>query len=280
MDKQEFDTFFKPYSQNVDAANGLAFWKLSDALIHAIIQKHIPTSLSVDTTILDAGGGTGRWITELSRVYASRFVLFDLSEDMLGKAQTNFASAQLQDRTSMIHGSLTDMHAVADRSIDHIVSIYSPLSFIEETDRVAVELHRILKPGGVVLVMGHGYYNALASKINNYTAPAPELERLNADMRVKWAPYVPELSTFSKEYMETTFTQAGFASVATYGVPVFVQPGPEDFNPSNTEHSRISRALENPEFFETVFRIEMEHNAKPEVANRGMNIFSVFQKTL
>ncbi len=78
--------------------------------------------------------------------------------------------------------------------------------------------------------------------------------------------------------MESLFVGVGFKSLGTYGVPVFVQPGPEDFDPSNTQHSRVSQALEDQAFFDKVFALEMEHNLCSEVANRGMNIFTVVQK--
>lgn len=278
MDKQTFKAFFEPYAKNVDQANTLAFWRLSDALISAIIQRHIPVDLEADRVILDAGGGTGRWVRDLSQLYQSRFVVYDLSEDMLAQAQKNIEQGAIQDRVKLIQGDLTDMSVVENGSIDHIVSIYSPLSFIEAPEQAARELYRILKPGGKLLVMGHGYYNALASKINNSVAPVDELERLNTQMMVKWAPHVPELLTFSKESMETLFVGVGFKSLGTYGVPVFVQPGPEDFDPSNTQHSRVSQALEDQAFFDKVFALEMEHNLRSEVANRGMNIFTVVQK--
>lgn len=278
MDKQSFKAFFEPYAQNVDQANGLAFWKLSDVLIKAIIQKHIPADLGEDKTILDAGGGTGRWVRDLSDIYKSKFVVYDLSEDMLAQAQKNIEKGGIQNRVRLVQGDLTDMRAIESDSIDHAVSIYSPISFIEAPEKAAAELYRILRKDGVLLIMGHGYYNAIASKINNYVAPADELERLDNQMKVKWAPHVPELGVFSKESMEKTFSAAGFKVVGTYGVPVFIQPGPEDFDPSNAKKSRVSQALENKEFFDKVFELEMRHNMRPEVANRGMNIFTVIQK--
>ena len=278
MDKKAFKDFFEPYSKNVDNADASYFWKLSDTLVLEIIKRNIPTDLSEEATILDAGGGTGRWVVKLSKEYKSNFAIYDLSEDMLGQAEKNVADASIDDRVTLVHGDLCDMDKIKDESIDHIVSIYSPISFVYENEKAVKELHRILKPGGRIIIMGHGYYNALASKINNYTAPADELQKLNDGQRVLWAPHVPELVTYSKETMETLLSDVGFSIISTYGVPTFVQPGPEDFDPENKERSRISEALSDQEFFDKVFEIEMQHNNKPEVANRGMNIFTVAEK--
>jgi ubiquinone/menaquinone biosynthesis C-methylase UbiE len=278
MDKKAFKDFFEPYSKNVDSADSLHFWKLSDALVLEIIKQNIPTDLGNDKTIMDAGGGTGRWVAKLCKEYKSNFIIYDLSEDMLAQAEKNVKEKGIENRVKLIHGDLCNMQQMETGSVDYIVSIYSPISFVYENEKAAGELFRVLKPGGRIIIMGHGYYNALASKINNYVAPAKELSRLNDNELVAWAPYVPELVTYSKESMERLLENVGFSIVSTYGVPVFVQPGPEDFDPENKERSRISIALSNQDFFDKVFEIEMQHNSKSHVANRGMNIFTVAEK--
>jgi ubiquinone/menaquinone biosynthesis C-methylase UbiE len=278
MDSAKFKEFFEPYAKNVDKANSQAFWKLSDKLITEIIKLHIPASLTEDQTILDAGGGTARWACELSSTFKAKFIVYDLSEDMLSVARNNVTEAGLAERVTLMQGDLKDMAALADNSVDHIISIYSPLSFIYEKNEALRELFRILKPGGKIIIMGHGYFNALSSKINNYLAPAEELQMMAEEQMVQWGEHVPKLNIFSKEIMEEDLAKAGFSIITTHGVPVFVQPGAEDFDPTNAKQSRISSALENPEFFNKVFELEMKYNADPAVANRGMNIFSVATK--
>jgi len=279
MKESEFKSFFKPYSQNVDKANSLLFWKLSDELILEIIRRNIPLALtSKHTTILDAGGGTGRWICDLSKVYKSGFILYDLSEDMLKKARGNISKAGIGNRVRIIQGDLTDMSKIKSNSVDHIISIYSPISFIAKKKRAIKEMYRILRRNGKLIVMGHGYFNAINSKINNYLAPASELKSLEKTSMVKWGKQVPKLNTFSKESMEGMLRRAGFEILATYGVPIFVQPGPEDFDSENVKVSRVSAALSRHDFFEQVFEVEMRYNAMPTLANRGMNILTIGRK--
>jgi ubiquinone/menaquinone biosynthesis C-methylase UbiE len=278
MDQKEFKEFFEPYAKNVDNANTQAFWKLSDELIFTIIKQNIPVGASKGSVIFDAGGGTGRWICDLAKVYEADFILYDLSEDMLAMAKNNIAKAGIRPRVNLIQGDLADIKSVPDLSVDHIISIYSPISFIEKKERAAAELFRILKKGGTILIMGHGYCNALASKINNYAAGPEELRQIVAESMVKWGDAVPKLNIFSQESMEALLADAGFTPVKTYGVPVFVQPGSEDFDAANSAKSRISAALEDPTFYNQVFQTEMEFNCKKTIANRGMNIFSVAKK--
>lgn len=278
MNPQDFKNFFEPYSKNVDQANSLAFWKLSDEIITKILQEYIPVASSKGITILDAGGGTGRWICDLSKIYESDFILYDLSEDMLKVASKNIDHADIAERVKVVQGDIINMEAVPDESIDVIISIYSPISFVYDKKKAIEELYRVIKKGGIVLIMGHGYHNALASKINNFLAPALELAQQEKNYMVKWGDHVPPLNLFSKESMEALLTEVGFQPIATYGVPVFVQPGPEDFDSSNVEKSRISKALEEKGFYDEVLALEMKYNSEPSVANRGMNIFAVVRK--
>jgi len=279
MDKKEFDNFFKPYSKNVDNANKQGFWKLSDALIKQIIKDNISTEINESSVILDAGGGTGRWVCDLSQIYKSKFIIYDLSADMLEKARENIKKAKIEERVTLVEGDLKNMENMDSESVGCIVSIYSPISFIDEKEKVFNELFRVLKRGGKMIIMGHGFYNAVASKINNYRADAKELEQLDKEKIVKWGESVPRLNVFSKEILEKDLKRAGFLVERTYGVPVFVQPGQEDFDSENIKKSDISLALEKESFFKKVFDLEMKYNSQPEVANRGMNIFVVASKS-
>jgi len=278
MNKKEFNDFFKPYSKNVDNANKHGFWKLSDALIKQIIKDNIPLNIKENSVILDAGGGTGRWVCDLSKIYKSKFIVYDLSKDMLEEAKKNVKDFCIEDRVMLVEGDLKNMKKIKSGSVDYIISIYSPISFIYKKDKAFNEMFRVLKKGGKIIIMGHGFYNAMYSKINNYCAGAKELEFLDKERMVKWGDYVPPLNVFSREIVKNDLKQAGFSLKKTYGVPVFAQPGPEDFDPKNIKKSRISIALNNEDFFNKVFELEMKYNSKPTVANRGMNIFAVAWK--
>jgi ubiquinone/menaquinone biosynthesis C-methylase UbiE len=280
MNKKEFNDFFEPYAKNVDNANKHGFWKLSDELIMQIIKNNIPDTVDEDKAILDAGGGTGRWVCDLSKVFKSKFIVYDLSSDMLSQAKRNIKSAGVENRVRLVEGDLKDMKEIESDSVDFIISIYSPISFIYEKEKAYSEIFRVLKKGGKIMIMGHGFYNALASKINNYCASEEELSSLDNDQMVKWGDGIPKLNVFSQEIFEIDLKQAGFVMDKVYGVPVFVQPGAEDFDSKNIEKSRISEALEKEEFFKKVFETEMKYNSLPTVNNRGVNMFAIARKEI
>lgn len=197
---------------------------------------------------------------------------------MLAQARKNIKKANLDKYISIFLGDIQNMYQIKDCSIDYIVSIYNPISFVPNIRKAFKEFHRVIKKRGKIIVMGQGYYNTIASKINNYTTSSRELNRLEKSSIVKWKKYIPPLYVFSSKSLESILRRAGFSLVAAYGVPIFTQPGPEDFDPSNVKKSRISSALENLAFFGSVFRIEMKYNSFRELINRGMNIIIVGKK--
>jgi ubiquinone/menaquinone biosynthesis C-methylase UbiE len=278
MNKKEFKSFFESYSKNVDNTGRNYFWKLSDTIILEIVKNNIPLTVGSDSIIMDAGGGTGKWICELSKIYKSKFILYDLSEDMLKQAKKNIRNANIIERVKVINGDLTKINEIKDSSVDYIISIYSPISFIYEKEKAIAELYRLLKTNGKIMIMGQGYYNALASKINNSVVSLKEIKKMEKEYTVKWNYQVPKLNIFSKELIEKELKKAGFKIKKTYGIPIFVQPGTEEFDPQNIKKSQIAKDLESPAFFETIFDLEMKYNNKPEAVNRGMNIFSVAEK--
>lgn len=276
MNKTEFKEFFQNYSKNVDNADVSNFWKLSDDLILQIIKDNIP--VTEDMTLLDAGGGTGRWVKKLSDIYPGNFIIYDLSEDMLEQAYSNIKNAGIENRVEIIQWNLTSMKQISSDSIDCIVSIYSPVSFIYEKHLFFDEIYRVLKKWWKAIIMGHWFYNAIYSKINNYNIDSSELIKLEQDKMVKWDKYVPELNVFSKEIMENDMMMAWFSIEKSYGIPVFIQPWGEDFDPTNQKVSHISQKLENDSFRKNIFDIEMKYNSVDTVVNRWVNIFTLWVK--
>lgn len=274
-----FEKFFEDYSKNVDNASSQFFWRLSDEIILGIIGKHIKSDISKEAVILDAGGGTGRWIQMLSKIYPSKFVLYDKSEDMLEVAHKKKELQKLSNRLKIIQGDIQDMNTINNSSVDYLVSIYNPISFVKKPLLFFKEVQRILKPNGVGLIMGQGFPNAIASKINNYLADASELNKLDREEMVRWSSSLAPLHVFSKESFEKLANDSRLKVIKTYGVTVFMQPGPEDFDSKNKLKSRVSLKLENDsKFYKTVFKLEMKYNSQESFVNRGMNLMILVQK--
>lgn len=279
MSQSLFKSFFEEYSKNVDHADRLYFWKLSDCIIEALLMKHLSSNLTAQSCILDVGGGTGRWIVKLAEKFPCAFALYDKSSAMLVQARIHLEKAGIADRVRIYEGDMCAMNAIPSESIDAVISIYNPLSFVDNPQKALRELSRIVKSGGIIAMMGQGLYNCLFSKINNFLASGDELLRIEQEKQAQWAPSVPNLHMFTKESLEELFTKASCIPLATYGIPVFAQPTAEDFDPNNIQRGRLSRKLEDDElFFKAVFDIEMKYNGLQSVANRGMNLMTIAKK--
>src|SRR3989344_2481036 len=280
MNSKIFKSFFKSYAENVDNADQLFFWKLSDELIEDVLIKNLSKRLSRTYKILDAGGGTGRWIVKIKKKYECTFVLYDLSKEMLKKAKENFNSIDLIDRVKIYQGNLENMNKIKDESIDYLISIYNPISFVSHPDKVLKEFHRIISKKGRVIIMAQNIYNGICSKMNNPLSSVQELKELEQKNIIKWNPYTPTLSLFSKESLQSLLEENGFRIIKSYGIPIFLQPGPEDFDSANRLKSKISHKLEKDlDFYKEVKRIESKYNSFEELVNRGMNILTVAEKS-
>ncbi len=171
------------------------------------------------------------------------------------------------------------MEKIFSDSISYVISMYNPVSFIPKPYLFFQEVFRVLEPNGKALIMGQGFYNAIYSKINNYLADAEELFLLDENQQVEWNSAVPVLNVFSKEVLEKLTKDAKLKTLCIYGIPVFAQPGEEDFDPENKKRSRISQKLEkDSKFYNQVFSLEMKYNFLDSVVNRGMNLLIVVQK--
>lgn len=280
MNSKTFKSFFKSYAENVDNADKLFFWKLSDELIEDALIKNLPKSLSKKYSILDAGGGTGRWIIKLAKKYDCTFALYDRSEDMLNRAKENFKFVHLLDRVKIYQGNLENMNKIKDKSINHIISIYNPISFVSHPDKVIKEFNRIISKKGKVMIMAQNIYNGIYSKMNNALSSTQQLKELEQKNIIKWNPYTPALRLFSKESLQLLLEENNFRIIKSYGIPIFLQPGPEDFVSTNKLKSKISYKLEkNLNFYKEVKRIESKYNSFGELVNRGMNILTVAEKS-
>lgn len=174
MKKDKFDSFFKLHSENVDNANNQGFWKLSDEIVKNFLLEVIDNRKGI--TIVDFGGGTGRWAKILDDfLIKSEIIIVDLSKDMLGVAETKIKAGLYKNKISLINTDIANVKELENNTADYIISTYNPLSFVDNHQSVIDEAYRIVKPGGKAVITVQAYYNALYSKIYNYQAPAEEL---------------------------------------------------------------------------------------------------------
>ena len=270
MTPEEFEQFFAPYSEKVEGFYEAAYWRLSDSIIQALIKKHIRVDAS--GTLLDAGGGTGRWSVWCHRELHCKVTLADKSRAMLDAAAAARAEAGLEDEIELIQCDL-EQDPLPASSFDGAIATYGVLSFLNDPVAAVRNVQQSLKPGASALLMGHGHANALMERLPH--ADRAELAALARDHIVKWSPESPPLRVFSSEDLRELLTAAGFVVDAIYGVTSIAMPGPEDFTYPYERMSEMSEALEDEAFFDLARELELAHCGLPGWADRGVNLVAV-----
>ena len=278
IDNSKFQTFFKLHSENVDNSNNQGFWKITDEVTKTYILENTPQKDNI--TLVDFGGGTGRWLAILDKYFTnSKFIIVDLSSDMLEKAQKKIDFGIFKNKVQLVKSNIEDIPLLNDNSADIIISTYNPLSFTNDPQKVINEAYRILKPNGVAIITSQAYYNALYSKINNYLADTKELKYIKNERKLKWNDFVPETWQLSKEDMESMYQKSGFKNIFSRGIATIIQPQSEDWDQTNNKLGSLSSKLnEDEEFYNFILELEINAGKDEFAVNRAMNLMVVGQK--
>ena len=126
------------------------------------LRKHLPAT----GTILDAGGGPGRYCIELCRA-GYNVVLLDIAPAMTARACEMIASEPAEVRGRLrecMVGDVRDLSRFESGIFDAVLCIGGPLTYIAnepERRQAMAELVRVAKPGAVVAVSVAGFLAAL-----------------------------------------------------------------------------------------------------------------------
>lgn len=104
--------------------------------------------------VLDLGGGPGRYTVELAR-RGHRLTLADLSAPLLSIARQRVQEHGLEHRVEGLHEvNAVDLSRYPDQSFDAVLCFgpFYHLTGVEERQRAAAEIARVLRPGGHVFV--------------------------------------------------------------------------------------------------------------------------------
>jgi S-adenosylmethionine-dependent methyltransferase len=122
------------------------------------LKDHLP---SAPATVLDCGGGPGRYAIELA-THGYNVTLFDLSQGNLSVAKTQAHAANVT-LTAYELGTATDLSRFVDNSFDAVLML-GPLYHLPtatERETAVREAYRVLKPGGVFFSAHISFYAML-----------------------------------------------------------------------------------------------------------------------
>jgi len=132
-----------------------------------VLDRHLPRRGSV----LDAGGGPGRYTIELAK-RGYDVVLLDLVQANLDLAAARIRQAKVGARVrELVPGSITDLSRFRDGAFDAVLCTGGPLSHVhpERARKKALrELARVAKPGVPIFVSVIGRFAAMARGVSDW----------------------------------------------------------------------------------------------------------------
>lgn len=148
---------------------------------------------STDSEVVEFGCGTGTTAVKHAP-FVRRYRAVDISERMLEYGRAQAADAQVSN-VEFIHGTLFDVQ-LPDASVDAVLGM-SVLHLLPNRDETLVEVHRVLKPGGVFI----SSTACIAEKMAWFRYLIPLGQRLGL---------LPLLSVFTMAELKAALETAGF----------------------------------------------------------------------
>jgi ubiquinone/menaquinone biosynthesis C-methylase UbiE len=199
------------------------YWEFHDELTWRLIKPHLPRDLGAQCA--DLGCGTGKWgIRLLKSGFATTFV--DHAAAMIEQARAKIEElGPKAKRATLVVGDIVEMPQVPSETFELVLAMGDPLSICSDPQRAAREMHRISRPGGIVIATADNKLAALDHYVQR--GNLDELEEFVQTSRTRWLTADEreqfELKTFTPATLRKLFEQAGFEVLQLTGktiVPV------------------------------------------------------------
>ncbi len=211
-------------ARQYDAIYDDPYWHFHDELTWRAVKPHVPRDLAAQC--LDLGCGTGKWGLKLLKSgFATTFV--DHSAAMVEQARRKAEEMgpAKSKRATLVVADIIDLAPLPRETFSLTLAMGDPLSICTDPLRAAREMHRVSKPGGVVIATADNKLAAIDHYIERGNLDALEefiktgrTTWLTADERERF-----ELTTFTPASLRKLFEKAGFEVLSVIGktiVPV------------------------------------------------------------
>ncbi len=227
-----------------------AYWEYHDELTWRAIKPHLPRDLS--SVCLDLGCGTGKWgLRLLKSGFATWFV--DHSAAMVEQARRKVeAQGPRAKRATLLAADMIDLSAIESETFTLTLAMGDPLSICSDAQRAAREMHRITRPGGIVIATADNKLAAL-----DHFAQSGDIDALEAFVHTGQTTWLTadkreqfELQTFTPASLRKLFEKSGFEVLDLIGKPLL----PIRKNPA---------LLADPTTMERLLRLELQLSKDP-----------------
>lgn len=146
--KKQVEKMFDTISTNYDGLNRVISFGIDVKWRKKVVQLVGNTN---PDAVLDIATGTGDLAINLTKTGANRIVGLDLSEGMLAVGRKKIGEKNLSEQIEMVQGD-SEALPFEDNSFDAITVAFGVRNF-EDLEKGLSEIHRVLKPGGIFVVL-------------------------------------------------------------------------------------------------------------------------------
>jgi ubiquinone/menaquinone biosynthesis C-methylase UbiE len=197
------------------------YWEFHDELTWRMVKLHLPRDMSA--ACCDLGCGTGKWGLKLLK---SGFVTTFLDHSAAMVEQVRGKLDELGEakakKATLVVADIVNMPQLRDEEFQLVLAMGDPLSICSDPPRAAREMHRITKPGGIVIATADSKLAAVDHFVERGNLDALEefvrsskTHWLTADERERF-----ELTMFTPASLRKLFEKSGFEVLALDGNPI------------------------------------------------------------
>ena len=246
------------------------------AIIHADL---IRSYIGQGNRVLDSGCGPGRFTAEAAKLGANVTAL-DISRGQLELAEKKIREAGLlQAIDAFTLGDVVDLSTFPDGQFDAVICYGGPLSYVcDQRHKVASELVRIVRPGGILLASVMSRYGTMVNWVRSPTMPFlrdPEglrVSRLAEDGNLSGVPSAqvnmqhPKMHLYTSDELRNLLPHCH--TVELVGSNVMAVEGSSVLD----EVSKVSEA------WATAVTLERKLNNSPGLVDSGSHIIMVARR--
>lgn len=216
--------------------------------------------------ILEAGCGTGRWVSRLAPL-GYRMVLSDLSAEMIAHARQRVQAMAWRDSVIGYHVlDICDMHPLPDAAFDLVLALGGPLTLCRDPRSAVGEFHRLTKPGGYILCDVANRYRAALD-----LSQSGQVDQLAALLKTGRFSRTDGLTDhrFTPQELEELFQGQGLVVRSVVGVCPFFS-----FLPTQDQ----VRILDDEAVWEIIRGVAIDHEASRTLAALSGRLLMVAQR--
>lgn len=224
------------------AASGDHTGTASDHKLRDLEISYATQWVGPESSVLDVGCGYGFALSKYALLTSGRLVGIDYSPTMVDKGKEFLRESGFIERIDLVHASVLDL-PFPDESFDVITSHRCLMALLswERQEEALLELARVLKPGGVLVLMegtfdGLERLNQLRSEAGLTVIPADGADRL---MTLKF--HEAALLSFCQKIFDLQ-EQRGFGTYYFLGRvvhPLLVAPEQPSYDHAMNEIARV-----------------------------------------